>query len=162
MKTSLVSLMICLMATVLLNVPGLCQAQNIILKQECERKAEEAANLIKTLGAQAAFRRIVDPDGPFVGENTHVFCINTETGMLLAHKFAQFVGFNMHHYQDAGQNAPYTRILQLAQTTPNGWVTYTTYGAGPERRTTPGLKNMYYLKVPGEAIVLCCGYWEDA
>ncbi len=26
----------------------------------------------------------------------------------------------------------------------------------------PGLKNMYFLKVPDKNIVLCCGYWEDA
>jgi len=37
-----------------------------------------------------------------------------------------------------------------------------THGSGPEKRKTPGLKNMYFLKVPGKAIVLCCGYWEDA
>ena len=43
-----------------------------------------------------------------------------------------------------------------------GWTRYLTYGSGPEKRETPALKNIYFLKVPGAPIVLCCGYWEDA
>lgn len=151
-----------LMVMGLFNAPGLCRAQNLALKQECETKAQQAADLIKTLGARDAFQRITAPDGPFVGKHTHVFCINAENGTLLAHKVAQFVGFNMHNYRDADQNTPYTRILELARTAPSGWVSYNSYGSGPEKRETAELKYMYYLKVPVENIVLCCGYWEDA
>jgi len=125
-------------------------------------KESQAAELIRTLGAEAAFKKITDPHGPFVGKTSHVFCINAESGTLLAHKVARFVGSNMHYYRDADGNTPYTGMLEKAAQGKGGWTTYMTYGSGPEKRKTPGLKNMYFLKVPGEAIVLCCGHWKDA
>jgi len=137
-------------------------AENETLMRECETKANQAAELIRTLGAEAAFKKITDPNGPFVGKTSHVFCINAESGTLLAHKVARFVGSNMHYYRDTDGNTPYTGMLEKAKQDKGGWTTYMTYGSGPEKRKTPGLKNMYFLKVPGEAIVLCCGYWEDA
>ncbi len=161
MKRFVIYKMILLMIIGLFSAPSLCRAQNTALKQECETKTQQAADLIKTSGARDAFRRITSPDGPYVGKHTHVFCIDAENGTLLAHKVAQFVGFNMNNYRDADQNRPYTRILKLVRTAPIGWVSYKTYGAGPEKRDTAALKYMYYLKVPGENIVLCCGYWED-
>lgn len=139
-----------------------CEAQNQILKQECETKAEKAAELIKKLGAQEAYKKIADREGQFVGTKSHVFCIDSDNGVLLAHKIARFVGFNMNNYMDSDQNSPYTNILEKAKKKENGWITYMTYGSGPDKRKTPGLKNMYFLKVPGENIVLCCGYWEDS
>lgn len=138
-----------------------CDAQNEVLQMECEKKAIQAAELIKQLGAEAAFKKIADPDGPFVGKKSHVFCINADTGVLLAHKIPGFVGFNMNNYLDAGQNTPYSNILEKAGQAGNGWSTYMTYGSGPEKRKTPGLKNMYFFKIPDEKIVLCCGYWEE-
>lgn len=137
-------------------------AENEILKRECETKASQAAELIKKLGADAAFKKIADPNGPFVSETSHVFCINAENGTLLAHKVVRFVGSNMHYYRDADGNTPYTDMLERAKQEVGGWTTYVTYGSGPEKRKTPALKNMYFFKVPGENIVLCCGYWEDA
>lgn len=140
----------------------ICGAENQILKNECETKAKNAAELIRTLDTETAFKKITDPEGPFVSKTSHVFCIDAESGILLAHKVSNFVGFNMHNYSDADDNNPYTDILKKAQQTDNGWTSYMTYGSGPERRKTPGLKNMYFLKVSGKNIVLCCGYWEDA
>ncbi len=51
-----------------LNFAPPCDAQNEVLKMECETKAIQAAELIKKLGAEAAFKRIADPDGPFAGK----------------------------------------------------------------------------------------------
>ena len=137
-------------------------AENETLKHECETKANQAAELIQTLGAEAAFKKITDPKGPFVDKASHVFCINPDNGILIAHKIAGFVGSNMHYYQDAEGNTPYTAILQKAKQEKDGWISYMTYGSGPEKRKTPALKNMYFLKMHGKSIVLCCGYWEDA
>ena len=137
-------------------------AENEILKGECETKARKAAGLIQTLDAGAAFEKIVDPNGPFVSRTSHVFCINAESGRLLAHKIARFVGSNMHYYMDADGNRPYSDMLEKMKQEEAAWTSYVTYGSGPEKRKTPGLKNMYFYKVPGENIVLCCGYWEDA
>jgi len=139
-----------------------CDAENEILKQECETKASKASRLITTLGAEAAFKKIADPDGPFVGKNSHVFCINADSGTLLAHKVARFVGINMHYYTDADAKAPYTDILERAKKQERGWTTYMTHGSGPDKRKTPGLKNMYFLKIPGKNLILCSGYWDDS
>lgn len=138
-----------------------CGAENEVLKRECEAKVAKAAELIRTLGDAAAFQKITDPEGPFVDKKSHVFCIDADSGALLAHKVTRFVGSNMNYYMDSDGNNPYTGMLQKARPGEVGWVTYTTYGSGPERRKTPGLKNMSFFKVPGKNIVLCCGYWED-
>lgn len=138
-----------------------CMAENQALKRECEAKAQNAAELIQTLGSEAAFKKIIDPQGVFVSKTSHVFCIDAGSGSLLAHKVAKFVGSNMHYYTDADGNHPYTGILKRAVQDENGWTRYMTYGSGPERREAPALKNMYFLKIPGQAIVLCCGYWEN-
>lgn len=156
-----------LLATILamagvFGAPAPCNAENLALKRECEAKANRAAELIQTLGAEAAYKKIADPKGPFAGKASHVFCINAQSGTLLAHKVARFVGVDMHNYRDADGNTPYTDILDRAKQETGGWTTYMTYGSGPERREAPGLKNMYFFKVPGENIVVCCGYWEGA
>lgn len=137
-----------------------CMAEDQALKLECETKARDAAKLIQTLGAEAAFKKITDPQGAFVTTTSHVFCIDSDSGSLLAHKVVRFVGANMNYYTDADGNHPYSGILERAEQTENGWTSYMTYGSGPEKRKTPGLKHMYYLKVSGMNIVLCCGYWD--
>ena len=131
-----------------------------ILKKECETKAQRASELILKIGTEAAFEQITDPQGEFVSKSSHVFCIDADTGSLLAHKVAKFVGSNMHYYMDSDGNYPYTGILNRAGTLENGWSSYMTYGSGAERRKAPALKNMYFLKVPDRKIILCCGYWE--
>lgn len=138
-----------------------CKAENQVLRRECETKARKASELISEIGAEAAFEQITDPQGDFVTKTSHVFCIDADTGSLLAHKVAKFVGSNMHYYMDSDGNHPYTDILARAGKSENGWTSYMTYGSGPERRKKPALKNMYFFKVPGKKIVLCCGYWED-
>ncbi|MCP3876418.1 MAG: hypothetical protein GY699_25160 [Desulfobacteraceae bacterium] len=140
---------------------GLCFGENSVLKKECETKAKEASFLIKKEGSLAAFEKIADPKGPFVSEESHLFCINSETGELLAHKVKRFVGVNMHMYRSSDNGHPYTQILETAETQDKGWVTYMTHGSGPERREKPELKYMHFFKVPEEKILLCVGYWND-
>jgi len=147
---------------VLIGTAAPCNAENPVLKRECETKALNAAELIISMGTDAAFKKITDPQGPFVSKTSHVFCIDAQSGSLLAHKVARFVGSNMHYYTDSGGNHPYTGILNQATKAASGWTDYMTYGSGPERRKKPGLKHMYFLKVSGKDIVLCCGYWDDA
>lgn len=139
-----------------------CRAENQALKRECEAKAQKAADLIQTLGMDAALKKITDPQGAFVSETSHVFCIDAQSGRLLAHKVDRFVGSNMNYYMDADGNHPYRGILERAGQVEGGWTSYTTYGSGPDKRETPALKHMYFLKTPGKNIVLCCGYWEDS
>ena len=135
--------------------------ENEVLKKACEHKVRQAARLIETLGPQAAFEKITAHDGPFVGEHTHVFCIDAGSGELLAHKVDQFVGYNMHGYFDADDSAPYSEILHEAKTKPNGWKTYRTRGSGPDRRAEPELKHMHFFKMANREIILCAGYFDD-
>lgn len=140
---------------------GSCFGENPVLKKECETKAEKASLLIKELGPQAAFQKIVDPEGSFIDKNSHLFCINSDSGEVLAHKFPGAAGFDMHQYRSLDDGHPYTDILKTAKTKDKGWISYMTYGSGPERRETPELKYMHFFKVPGEKILLCVGYWND-
>lgn len=137
-----------------------CCAENQALKEECETKALKASQRIESLGPERAYKEITDPDGPFVGSTSHVFCIDSENGAVLAHKTPHFVGFDMHAYKAADDRAPYVEILEKAKHTQSGWIRYMSYGTGSDRRETPGLKNMYFLKVSSENIVVCCGYWD--
>lgn len=140
---------------------GICSGQNPELKKECETKAVKAAQLINKLGAQPAFEKISDPNGSFAGKNSHVFGINSETGKLMVHKIKAFVGVNMHNYRSSDNAHPYTEILKTAVSEDKGWVTYMTFGSGPERREKAELKHMHFFKVPTENIILCVGYWND-
>ena len=162
MKAFKISVAVLSMLFGILGAAAQCASENVALKQECENKVKKAAELIKKIGPEAAFHIITDPSGPFVDKNSHVFCIDINSGTVLAHKFSLAVGFNMRHYKDAQQGTPYTAILNLAPKKEKGWFTYTSYGTGPERRDTPALKYMHYYRVAGTDILLCCGYWEDA
>jgi len=134
--------------------------QNQELIKECETNTANAAKLITELGAENAFKEIVDPKGLFITDNSHVFCIDSETGTLLAHKDAIRVGYNMNNYKDADGGTPYKSILEKARKIKSEWTTYMTYGTGSERKADPKIKQMYFLKVPENDIVLCCGFFN--
>lgn len=125
-------------------------------REECEAKVEEAIKLIQKLGHEAAFEKISDENGSFKWKDSHVFCIDLATGILLAHPLSYRVGFAMKLYTDANGGYPYAEILDIAETEDQGWTTYLSDSLG---KANPRLKHMYFRKVPGENIVLCSGYY---
>jgi len=135
-----------------------CFAQEPATRDECISKVAKATNLIQEIGTEAAFNEIVDQDGPFIWKDAHVFCINTKTGILLAHLYPAYVGTAMLYYSDADGGYPYARILDLLKIKKEGWITYISDRMGKDE---PRLKHMHFRKVPGEDIVVCSGYYPE-
>lgn len=131
------------------------KAEERATRKECIKKVSEVIKLIKEQGSEAAYKIMLDENGPFVWKDAHIFSIHTETGALLAH-INGAVGFQMRYYSDATGGYPFADILDLLKSKDEGWLTYISDRMG---RSTPRLKHMHYRKVPGEKIVLCSGYY---
>jgi len=136
-----------------------CFAEKRATREECIARVEQAAKLIGQVGAEAAFKKIMDPAGPFIWKDAHVFCIDTKTAILLAHSVTDYVGSAMRFYTDAEGGAPYSDILDLVSTgRSQGWLTYISDRMG---RTERRLKHMHYRKVADTDIVICAGYYPE-
>lgn len=131
-------------------------AEERATREECLSKVADASSLIIKIGSEEAFNKIMDKNGPFIWKDAHVFCINCKTGILLAHRNSDFIGYQMRNYTDANGGHPYADILDALDKKGRGWLTYVSDQMG---RTTSRLKHLHFSKVPGENIVLCAGYY---
>ncbi len=128
-------------------------------KSECLTKVTEAVQLIQERGVEAALKDITDKSGPYIWKDTHVYCIDTENGSILAHPDPGAVGFSLRYYQDVYGDNPYDLILDTITIKNQGWITYVTDSMG--RKSAAKLKNLHYRKVPGENIIVCSGYYPS-
>lgn len=125
-------------------------------EQECLAKAIEAVKLIQEIGDEAAMTKIMDKNGPFIWKDTHVYCIDSEHGFIMAHPSPSAIGFSLKFYGDVDGNNPYDVVLENIKTKNEGWISYVTDHMG---RGAPILKRMHYRKVPGKNIIVCSGYY---
>ncbi len=125
-------------------------------EQECLAKAAEAVSLIQEIGDEAAMKKIMDKNGPFVWKDTHVYCVDSENGFIKAHPRPSAMGFSLRFYRDAFGDNPYDIVIDNIKANSEGWITYVTDQMG---RGTPKLKRMHYRKVPGANIIVCSGYY---
>ena len=101
-------------------------------------------------------QKIMDKRGPFIWKDTHVYCIDSEHGLIMAHPRQSAMGFSLRFYNDADGNNPYDVVLDNIETKNEGWISYVTDQMG---RGAPRLKRLHYRKVPGKKIIVCSGYY---
>lgn len=135
-------------------IPGTSQEK--ATEQECLAKAIQAVKLIQEIGEEAAMAKIMDKNGPFIWKDTHVYCIDSEQGFILAHPRPGAIGFSLKFYGDIDGNNPYDVVLDNIETRSKGWISYVTDHMG---RGTPRLKRLHFRKVPGQNIIVCSGYY---
>jgi len=154
MKTRLVYHLI--LAIVMVFVfTGITFSGETATREEVVSKVAEAAEMIREIGRDEAISKMSGPKHPFIWKNAHVFLMDAESGVVLAHKNQAAQGFQMKNYKDAEGGRPYADVLEFAKQNDSGWKTYMTRRSG----RTPLLKYSYYLKLADESIILCSGYY---
>lgn len=131
-------------------------SQEKATREECVAKVEEAVKEIRETGLDSALKKIDDRKGPYVWKDSYVFCVDDGEGKLLAHPFAQRKGYPMKNYRDAEGKQPFVEILEVANSKGKGWKSYKFETVGE----APKLKNSYFVKVPGEKVIVGAGYFE--
>ena len=118
----------------------------------------EASKMIKEIGLKAALKKIMDKKGTYVWKDTYLFCIDDKKAKVLAHPVAKrLVGFKMTKWKDVNLKQPFKEVLEVAKTKGKGWISYKYVKRGD---STPSLKTVYFLKVPGEKVIVCAGIYE--
>ncbi len=127
-------------------------------KDECMIKVKEAVELIKKIGAEAAFKQINDKKGAFVWKDTYIFCMDTEEAKILAHPtYPRIIGWKMKESMDTNGKKFFAEMLELAKTKGEGWVNYMHVKPGDQE---PSPKSSYIMKVPDQKIIVGAGIYE--
>ncbi len=126
-------------------------------KEECVTKVAEAAKMVREVGVDAAIQKLSDESGPYRWKDSYVFCIEDGDGKMLAHPIPAFIGYAMKNFRDLDGKQPFVEVLDVVKTKKDGWVKYK---VRPRGENDPKMKNTYFLKVPGEKIILSAGYLE--
>lgn len=144
-----------LTAVMVLVLTGITFSGERATKEEVIAKVGDAAKMIQDIGREATIKKMTGHQNPFIWKNAHIFLMDAETGIVLAHKNQAAMGFQMKNYKDAEGGHPYVDVLEFAKKNDSGWKTYMTKRSG----RTPQLKHSYYLKLADENIILCSGYY---
>ncbi|MBF0377294.1 MAG: cache domain-containing protein [Desulfamplus sp.] len=133
-------------------------AEEKATKEECIAKVKEAAAMAKASGADATFAKINDPKGQFVWKDSYVFCIDVESGKILAHPIKpKLVGQMMKGLKDVNGKLFFVEFINVAKEKGEGWVDYMWPKPG-EKEPTP--KSTYVMKVEGTNLIMGAGVNE--
>jgi hypothetical protein len=157
MKRFSVILGVALVVLLVFSFVGLGTAEEEATREECVAKVKQAAKLIKDIGLEAALKKMMDPNGPFIWKDTYVFAFDSETCEVLATKYPKIVGFMACDLKDVNGKLYFQEMINVAKTKGEGWVSYMypkTRGGIPEPKIS------YILKVPGEKVIVGAGVYE--
>lgn len=133
-------------------------AEEKATKEECIAKTKEAAALVKEIGLPAVLEKLNDPQGPFVWKDTYVFCINSETGVMLAHPVTpKLIGKMLKGIKDSKGKMFFIQFINMGNDHGEGWVSYMWPKPG---EPSPSPKISYVYKVPGEDALMIAGIYE--
>lgn len=127
-------------------------------KEECVAKCKEAAELVKKVGVDAAIKKIMEKNSPFVWKDTYIVLFNIDTGVTLAHPANPvMIGKSNVGLKDINGKMFYNEFLVVAKNQGEGWVNYMWPKPG---ETTPSPKASYIYRVPGENVAAMAGIYE--
>lgn len=155
MKRLLVFLVSCLAILASSDVP----AREKATKKECMAKCKEAVALFKDVGPDGALKQLNQPGSVFRWKDSYVFAFETKEARLMAHPSQRLVGWPMIEYRSADNIQVFKEIINNLSKGEHGWISYL-YLAN--QKPPPVQKTTYYIKVPGEDIVVAAGYHEAA
>jgi len=150
--TSILMLFVCVFFA------GLVVAADKATKDECVAKCKEAATMVKEKGVEATLDAIKDRNGPFVWKDTYVFCIDVESGKMLAHPIKpKLIGKMLMGIKDTNGKMFFVEYVNKAKSKGEGWVDYMWPKPG-EKKSSPKLSYIY--RVPGENLVMIAGIYK--
>ena len=154
LKSIFLSLTLIIMMAVSLAGPGF--AKEVANKEECVAKVKEAVKLLKEIGTDAAIKKFVDRNGPFVWKDSYVFCVDNDQAKMLAHPFPGAVGINFLRWKDADGKEPFADILKIAASKGEGWKSYMHLKPGVPKAL---LKTTYFVFEPESKLIVGAGYY---
>ncbi|MCP4671387.1 MAG: hypothetical protein GY857_08765 [Desulfobacula sp.] len=135
------------------------QTQEKASKQECIAKCKEAVALFQKKGSNEAIKQLNQPDSGFTWKDSYVFVFETQKAKLLSHPSQRLVGWSMLEFRSADNILVFQEILKKLKVADQGWISYQVL---INQEPPPVLKTTYYIKVPGEDLVVGAGYYEGA
>lgn len=132
---------------------GLALAGKGATADECIEKCNAAAKMIRENGLDAALREIGNKKGAFTWENSYVFCMSQDTGVMLAHPYLpkRMLGMHLNDTVDSNGKKYMREILETARSKGNGWVDFAFRLKN---------KNTFVLQVPEENVIVGAGYYD--
>lgn len=114
-----------------------------------------AVALVEEQGAEAAFRRIMDPRGGFVRGDLYVFVLDPGGRVVANGDAPESVGANALAAQDRDGRYFIREILQRAYTVGDGWISYHWYSPCNGKWTG---KQVYFKRIG--RYVVCAGFYD--
>lgn len=151
-----VGVIVALMVGLVMAVPAV--AAETATQDECVIKVKEAAELVKTLGKDAALAKLSTQDGGFVWKDTYVFALDLDTSAVSAHPIKpKLVGKMLTGMKDVNGKLFFAEFMNVAKAQGDGWVDYMWPKPGEK---TPSAKSTYVYRVPGASVVLLAGIYK--
>ena len=102
-------------------LPALSFADQASTKEQAMDMANKALALVKSQGAEAAFKTFNSSNGEFHSQDLYVVAYDNKGKCLANGNKTQAVGRNLMHIKDTSGNSV---VAQLLTITNNGWVEY--------------------------------------
>jgi cytochrome c len=128
-------------------------------REECTTKVKEAVKIAQEKGLDETYKAINDPKGAFVWKDSYVFAETADQAIVLAHPVKPgLIGQNLLQLKDVNGKAFIAELAQVASSPKGeGWVDYMWPKPGEK---DPSPKHTYVLKVPGQNVAMCAGYYD--
>lgn len=128
-------------------------------KEECIAKVKEAVKMAQEKGLDEAYKAINDPKGIFVWKDSYVFAQTADQAIVQAHPIKPaLIGKNFLELKDVNGKAFIAEMAQVGSSPKGeGWVDYMWPKPGEKN---PSQKHTYVLKVPGQNVSVCAGYYD--
>jgi|GEM_PF-1327348 len=134
-------------------------AQEKATKEECIAKCKAAVALFQQTGAEEALKQLNQKGSSFRWKDSYVFAFDDQEAKLMAHPAQRLLGWSMLEFVSADNVAIFSEILKNLETADQGWISYH-HQVSQDQPVVQ--KVTYYVKVPGENIVVAAGYHEAA
>lgn len=128
-------------------------------RDECVKKCKEAVALIQKIGPDEAIKQLNQPASGFIWKDSYVFVFETQEAKLISHPSQRLVGWSMLEFRSADNIMVFKEILDNLAHADQGWISYQVL---MNQKPPPVQKTTYYIKVPGEDLVVGAGYYEGA
>lgn len=132
-----------------------CGSYNMKVEKEFVReRVDQAADLLRAQGREAAFRQFRDPASPFCFLGSYVFVMTMQGKAVVDPSYPTDQGRDLAGFQDAVGRHVFLEIIQKLRSDDTAWVQYLWYKPGSSR---PSRKLVYARKVNVEGVDLVVG-----
>ncbi len=135
------------------------QALEKATKQECITKCREAVAFIQKVGRDEAIKKMNQSGSSFRWKDSYVFVFDTPKAILLSHPSQRLVGWSMLKFRSADNILVFQEIIKHLSQSDQGWISYLML---INQKPPAVQKTTYYIKVPGEDLVVGAGYYNNS